>query len=259
MSRSEEPDLELEETEIEELPDETTTSSKKKEGFFNYVFRFDNSTKSDLLNLSQYTILLLIPITLLNQIISMYVPQVDEKKNSLEILVEVLGELIFIMIALYYIHRIITYIPTFSGVKINGFNLMQSIPLFMVILLSIQTKIGKKMSILVERTKEYLNIGDEPEKHSQEKQGSKNPRVEVQQPISLPQPQITQINTHTPEYQTQHTQMTAPQQPRQDPNFNQFYTDNPAQQTQMHQPSQLQQMIEPMAANEALGGGFSSF
>lgn len=258
MSRNEEPDLELEESEIEELPNESSTSSKKKEGFFNYVFRFDNSTKAELLNLSQYTILLLIPITLLNQIISMYVPQVDEKKSSFEILVEVLGELVFIMIALFYIHRIISYIPTFSGVKLNGFNLIQTIPLFLVILLSIQTKIGKKMSILVERTKEYLNIGDEPEKEKQ-KQGSKNPRVEVQQPISLPQPQMTKINTHTPDYQTQHTQMTAPQQTQQDPNFNQFYTDNPTQQQQMYQSSQLQQMTEPMAANEALGGGFSSF
>ena len=59
-------------------------------GFLKHVFNFDDESKGDILNLLQYIFIALIPIVLLNKSMQKYVPELDEKKGSIEITAEIL-------------------------------------------------------------------------------------------------------------------------------------------------------------------------
>jgi len=55
------------------------------------------------------------------------------------------------------IHRTITYFPTYSGFKYEDLSLTNVILAFLIIIFSIQTKIGLKINILVDRIYELWN------------------------------------------------------------------------------------------------------
>jgi hypothetical protein len=60
------------------------------------------------------------------------------------------------------IHRIISYIPTYSGFKYENLILTNVILAFLIIVLSIQTKLGIKVNILVDRLSELWNGPEKP-------------------------------------------------------------------------------------------------
>ena len=66
---------------------DTTDDSKS---FLKHVFNFDDDSKSEILNIIQYSIIALIPIIILNKTTSKYDPEADDKKSSLEISAEIL-------------------------------------------------------------------------------------------------------------------------------------------------------------------------
>jgi hypothetical protein len=55
------------------------------------------------------------------------------------------------------IHRMITFAPTYSGFKYESLTLTNVILAFLIIVLSIQTKLGLKVNILVDRLLELWN------------------------------------------------------------------------------------------------------
>ena len=74
---------------------DTTDDSKS---FFKHVFNFDDDSKSEILNIIQYSIIALIPIIILNKSMSNYVPEADDKKGSLELSAEILIQIIVMLI-----------------------------------------------------------------------------------------------------------------------------------------------------------------
>jgi hypothetical protein len=130
--------------------DELSKSSGKP-GFFKHVFNFDEDTKFELSNVIQYAILALIPVIILNKIMQRYVPEADDDKSSIEITVEILGQIVGMFLVMFIIHRIITFVPTYSGEKYAQFSITNVILSMLVIILSLQTKLGEKVSILVDR------------------------------------------------------------------------------------------------------------
>ena len=131
------------------------TSTKKN--ILQHVFQFDDHTKSELLNICQYALLSLIPIILLNKSLQKYVPEADEKKGSLELSMEVLIQTIVMFFGVFLINRVVTFIPTYSGVDYPHFNIHVIILAVLMIILSLQTRIGEKVSILSERVYELWN------------------------------------------------------------------------------------------------------
>ena len=119
--------------------------------FFQHVFNFDEDTKCQLMNLSQYAVTAVIPVVILNKTIQNVVPEADDEKRSFEILAEVIGQIILMFTAMFFIDRIITFIPTFSKTKYQEMNLFNIILGFLVIVLSLQTKLGEKVNILLDR------------------------------------------------------------------------------------------------------------
>ena len=146
-------------------------------GFVKHVFNFDEDTKIDLLNIVQYAFLSLIPMVLLNKSIQRYIPESDDKKGSFEILAEVLGQIVVMFVGIFFINRIVTYVPTYSGEKYPEFNLITVILAFLMILLSLQSKLGEKVTILTDRI--YEMWGGEKKVEAQKKSS-----VKVSQPLA---------------------------------------------------------------------------
>lgn len=157
---------------------ELSKSSSSKNGFVSHVFKFDDEAKSEILNMIQYALLALIPVVLLNKVTNKFIPEADDEKGSLEISVEVIGQIILMFIGILFIHRLVTFVPTFSGAKYADFHITNIILAMLVIILSLQTKLGEKISILVDRISDLWNGGSKKDK----KRGT-NANVKVSQPI----------------------------------------------------------------------------
>jgi hypothetical protein len=242
---------------------------KSASGFLKHVFNFEDESKSEMSNIVQYSILSLFPIVLLNKSMQKYVPEADEKKGSLEVLAEIVIQVVYMFLGLLFIHRIITYIPTYSGVNYPEFNVIFIILAALMIVLSLQTKLGDKVGILVDRVNELWEGKSGDKKGASTKSGSGT--VKVSQPISQGGGG-GQINQSQSGYSdgtmlNQLPDMSQQQQQQQQmPNYNSMYKQQSTPLVDAATPSGGGgggggfDNFGIMAANEALGsgGGFGS-
>jgi hypothetical protein len=128
-----------------------------KKTFLNHVFSTTEDGKAEIFNVVQYATMGVIPIVVLNKLIQRFIPEADPDKSSLEIFVEIFIQLILMFCGIIIIHRVITYFPTYSGFKYEGLALTNVILAFLIIVLSIQTKLGIKVNLLVDRLSELWN------------------------------------------------------------------------------------------------------
>ena len=125
--------------------------------FLSHVFSTTEEGKAEILNVVQYATLGVIPVVLLNKAVQRFIPEADSEKSTLEITVEIFLQLIIMFCGIIVIHRIISYFPTYSGFKYDNLTLTNVILTFLVVVLSIQTKLGMKVNILVDRVVELWN------------------------------------------------------------------------------------------------------
>jgi hypothetical protein len=156
------------------------SSDASKKNFFKHVFNFDSDSKADMLNIVQYSLIATIPVVLLNKSMAKYVPEADEQKGSLEISAEIIVQIITMFVGLLIIHRMITFVPTYSEVKYPEFNMVFIVLAVLMITMSLQTKLGEKVGILFDRVSDLWN-GTGNDKNA--KKGKKG-NVKVTQPIS---------------------------------------------------------------------------
>lgn len=128
-----------------------------KKTFISHVFSTKEEDKAEILNVVQYSVFGVLPILILNKLIQKFVPEADPEKSSLELLAEMLIQLIIIFCGIVLIHRIIIYFPTYSGFKYENLALTNVILAFLVVVLSIQSKLGIKANILVDRVSDLWN------------------------------------------------------------------------------------------------------
>jgi hypothetical protein len=125
--------------------------------FLNHIFDTSEEAKAEILNVVQYAITGILPVVALNKTIQKFIPEADVEKSSLEVLAEIFIQIVVMFVGVVLIHRLITYFPTYSGYKYEAFNLTTVILAFLVIVLSLQTKLGIKVNILVDRALELWN------------------------------------------------------------------------------------------------------
>jgi len=237
------------------------SSDESNKNFFKHVFNFDDDSKSDILNIIQYALIAIIPIVILNKTIGKYVPEADDKKSSLEVSAEIIIQIIVTLMGLLIIHRIITFVPTYSGSKYAEFNIVYIILAILMITMSLQTRLGEKVSILVDRIVELWDG-----KADTKKKNGKN-SVKVSQPIAG---QITGQQMMNPATaQALYTDGTAisslptndggenTMQPQQLPNYNAMYKQDTTPLVGAATPGVSQESFGPVAASEFLGGGSS--
>jgi hypothetical protein len=230
-----------------EVLDELSKSNGKP-GFFKHVFNFNDDSKAKLLNIIQYSILALIPVIILNKLMQNFVPEANDDKSSIELLFEILAQILSMFLGILFIDRIITYIPTYSGDKYLENNFITIVLPVLVILLSLQTKLGEKVSILYDRISELWNGNGTTNKKQSNKNQSK---IKVSQPIS--QNSISQMplqNQMTINQSLSSTNDTTSINSL--PMQQQFMQDTNTQLNDM-------QSQEPMAANSAFGGFGNAF
>lgn len=119
--------------------------------FINHVFSTTDEHTADMLNNVQYALLGVVPIMILNKTIQRFIPDIDPDKSAVEIVIEIVFQIISMVLGVIIINRAITFIPTYSGVKHDTLTLSSSTLLFLVVMLSVQTKLGAKMNILWDR------------------------------------------------------------------------------------------------------------
>ena len=142
---------------------------------------FDATTKARLLNMAQYTLLAIVPITLVEKGMTSLFPEANKEKGSAELLAEMAFQIIITLVALFFVHRIIMYIPTYSGEPMESLQLLSVATVFLVA--SIQSESltpGKKAGILYSRASELWE-GKEAKKKKEKGKGSV---VKVTQPIA---------------------------------------------------------------------------
>ncbi len=218
-----------------------------KEGFIGHVFNFNANAKEEMMNIVQYAILAVIPVVLLNKSIQRFIPEVDDEKSSLEIVVEVVVQLIFMFLGIFFIDRLVTFVPTYSTKKYEPLSVINIILSMLVITLSLQTRLGEKVSILVDRVNEMWSGSSEEDgkKKKKKKRGTSvnsNANVSSQSnPVSMPAsspPGSTSIGTLPPV------------------NYDSMYQQQPTPLVNAAEPSM--ETFEPMAANSGGGGAFGS-
>jgi len=236
---------------------EKNAGSDNDEGFIKTVFSFDDTQKATILNILQYTLLGVIPILLLLKLIKNYIPDIDDDKGSLVILVEVVGQMFAMFLGLYMINRIIYYIPTYSGVSYGDINLVNMILPTMFIILTMQTKIGDKIQIMGDRLWDLYDGQTSSGKQSAQNQSPS--QVRVTQPISrqsMPPPSMPPQTISAPtQMQTNNKSQTNEYSIPSDPNFNNMFAGPETPMVGAATPGQ-DMMQEPMAANDAFGGSF---
>jgi hypothetical protein len=241
--------------------DRLEKSTTNSEGFIKTVFPFDDDQKSLLLNIIQYTVLAIMPVVVVLKVVKNYVPEVDDDKASLMILLEVIGQSSFMFMSLYFIHKMVCYVPTYSEKTYGDVNIINIIPSILLISITMQSKMGEKVQILVDRLWDLYEGQTGSKQQVQPKKGQAG-QVRVTQPLSqqysgnpnidIPQqlqPQMTNIKSGTNEY-SMNQQM--PQQ-QSEPDFNNMYAGPQNPMVGANSP-----MMEPMAANDAFGGGFGT-
>lgn len=167
-----------------------------KKSFFTHVFSGSDESKAEFLNAVQYSFMGIIPVIALNKSIQRFSPEADPEKPSVEILAEVFIQLIIMFCGIIVIHRIITYFPTYSGYKYEHLELTNVILAFLIIILSIQTKIGLKVNIIYDRIVDLWNGVDGAQNNNAKKR--KNGTRSLPNGVSIHSPsQADYLDNHS--------------------------------------------------------------
>ena len=241
--------------------------SADKSSFVNYVFNFEGENKTKIFNMLQYTLLAIIPVQLILKATKNIFPEEDESKGSIEILAESVGQILLIMVCIWITNRIINFIPTYTGEEYTQFNEVSMILPFLILLSTMQTKLGAKINILMNRVVALWNgttsniIGTTQSAYPPEKVQIYQPLVEQELKHGQQQRQQRHQNSQADNLDANqllpsNKQLTAmPKQ--QNVDFNQMYQ-GAGGQANGYQGMQGNGMQgnEPMAANEVFGGMF---
>jgi len=241
------------------------------QGFFTYVFKLSRFKQEDLMNIIQYTLLSIVPVILFVYFTKKYFPSLEENDSSLYIFTVTVIELIFMIIGIFFIDRIINYIPTYSGKYYETINLTTIVIIFVLFMLITETGFKKRTLVMLERFDKFFFIDDAlirkfggevrpfnfatDEIFRDKKQPNKNNKNNVKGNAGAGSTQrtegMTQQHSPTPPIPVSGPVMPMVQQP---------FTPGPVSMGGgggggNNMESFVPEYAEPMAANAALGGG----
>jgi hypothetical protein len=237
---------------MDKISDSVKSVQGESMGFLNYVFNFDTENKHHIMNMLQYTLLTIIPVLIILRGIKHFIPEDDEAKGSLEILFESIGQVIIIMLAIWFTNKIIQYIPTYSGEHYSKFNEITFVIPFILILATMQTKLGAKFNILIDRLMTAIT-GRGVDAKAQQAANGQNV-VRVSQPLAGQMHQPSQADYLDRSQLLPSNPMLSALPTKYPPQLNQ---QQPQQPQQMD--GAMYQAPEPMAANDGGGGWGSSW
>ena len=130
------------------------------QGFFSYVFMLSKFKQADLLNFVQYSAVSILPFILLYYYIKKYTPNTTYKNGTLYITLVTFFSIMAFIIGIFFIDRIVNFIPTLSGKYYDVINLTNiSIVLIMVLLIS-PAGYAERINILLYRFDNWFKLDD---------------------------------------------------------------------------------------------------
>ena len=129
----------------------------RQKTFFTHVFDMSQEANGEIMNVTQYALLGIIPVLILNKLIQRFSPEADPDNSSVELLVEVLLQTVVMFVGIIFIHRIIIYIQTYSGFRYEHLRLSNVVLAIVIIVLSLQTKLGITVDIQYYRVTDWWN------------------------------------------------------------------------------------------------------
>ena len=116
---------------MEKVNEVIKENNKHDSNFFSYVFNFDEDNKAGMLNMMQYTLLAILPVVILLKLVKHYIPEDDESKPSLEVLVEVILQLVILFLSIWFIDKMISQADVLSmpqNVNTGNTSLISDLP-----------------------------------------------------------------------------------------------------------------------------------
>jgi hypothetical protein len=225
--------------------DDVAEKTLQRGGFVQHVLNFDDSTKKYLMNTTQYMLTALAPIIILNKVLEDLLNEFDDSKGNFELLAEVALHLVSLIAGMFLTHRVVTYLPSYSGIPYENINMFSIILTMILTLYNTQSNLGFKMKLLGERVGELWN-GKEKENFVK----SKKQDAPVVKTNMLAPPMPTNEGSRA-DYLMNHDQMTSTSQNTQ---LNNVGKNDPYGEQPNNQFSGL--IEEPMAANGVLGSAW---
>jgi hypothetical protein len=221
--------------------------TKVNVGFIDHMTKMDEDTKSILMNTIQYALLSITPILGLQCIIETVFPEFEESKGNFELAVEIVGQLVFTMVALFFIHRLICFIPTYSKEPLSTINFLTVALIYVLtIVYNKSDNLGKKIQSLVKKMKNLWYGIDEVDKKEKREDN-----------VSITRP-ITGLSSAVPTHQASRADYVNTQENITPPLLPTSSTSQDIYNKPNVQETFAPMQNEPMAANGALGGGFGS-
>lgn len=142
--------------------------------FVEYMTSFSATEKGQVMNLVQYCGIAVVPLLALLKIMKMYMPISNPLKPTSELVFEVIVQLLVILVAFFFIHKIVLYFPTYSQINYDGFSLLSGMLPLLFLMFTLDTKISEKLNVLFDRLlamlgliKEPYEVKEEPDNESQ--------------------------------------------------------------------------------------------
>jgi hypothetical protein len=233
--------------------DRKEEDEENKKGFFEYIFNFNRENMENISNMWQYTFIAIPLVLICLKLLNALSPEVDETKGSLEIFLEIFISINVLLLTIWFVNKIIRYIPTRSKTSYHTFNETNFILPFLIILFTIDTKLGNKINILIDRLFDLYNGKTNLNNGNNKKNAQNQQDVKTTQPISRgarsPQqntgqqqsPQFNNLALNNPQFNQQNNNSP-------ETNFNNVFSGPNI--------NNLLQIEEPLAANELLMSRF---
>ena len=142
--------------------------------------------KGQIMNLVQYCGIAVIPLLAVLKLMKIYMPINNPLKPTSELVFEVLVQLIVILIAFFFIHKLILYFPTYSEVNYEQFSLLSSMLPLLFLMFTLDTKISEKLNVLFDRLLGMLGLMKEPYQDEEEEKKESTKKREPMQQIHEP-------------------------------------------------------------------------
>ena len=213
-----------------ETTQELAGGIKINNGFIDHMISLSSIEKAQIMNSLQYGGLAVIPLLVLLKLMKMYVPEEDPLKGTPELLIEVLLQLGFILVAFFFIHKFVLYFPTYSNVSYDKMNLLSVVLPVFFLMFALDTNVSAKLNELMDRALVFHNIAQKKEGMQGYENTSKTMSSE----------QYNQLNNEASRLIDGFPTKREPQA--------QQHVQQPVQEPMMMMPS------EPMAANESSFG-----
>lgn len=237
---------------------ETVQQAPSTPGFVSHMFELGNEDKGQLLNYVQYVLVAIVPVVIVLKLIRAYVPEEDEDKGSAMIVAETVGQILAIFLSIWLIDRFVRFVPTYSKQAYQPMYLTNFVTAFLMILLTMQSKLGAKVDILVDKV-HSLWSGESSLKDDDKKNDSKDKKKKKNVSFAEKTHAQAQSQAHTHTDGLAILREAAPQgqmpsmPTRQSPDFNSMYQND----VTPLQDASIPGMggFEPVAANQGSFGG----